>query len=220
MKEFGTIEDFELLLEEAHKRGFKLIMDLVVNHTSDEHEWFKKECEKKEEVSQDFYIWEKTPPNHWESYFGGPAWEYDSTRQMYYLHLFSKKQPDLNWENPYVRKKIYEMMNWWIDKGIDGFRMDVINLISKTPGFPEGRQIPDTPYTEKSPYVVCGPRMHEYLKEMNREVLCGHNLFTVGEGLGLTVEQAREITDEKAGELQMMFNFEHVTVEALSLIHI
>lgn len=213
MKDFGTMEDFERMLKEIHKRGMKLIMDLVVNHTSDEHEWFQR-SRRGEEPFRDFYIWEKEPPNHWESYFGGPAWEYDEKREMYYLHLFSKKQPDLNWQNPKVRETIYEMMDWWLQKGIDGFRMDVINLISKTEGYPEGIPIKGTPYTEKGPFVVCGPHMHQYLREMNERVLSKYDIMTVGEGLGLNVEQAREITDEKARELNMMFTFEHTTVEA------
>lgn len=213
LKAFGTMEDFDCMLEEIHKRGMKLIMDLVVNHTSDEHTWFQK-SRQGEKPYRDFYIWEKEIPNHWESYFGGPAWEYDECREMYYLHLFSKKQPDLNWENPKVREAVYEMMNWWLQKGIDGFRMDVINLISKEPEFPEGQPISGTPYTEKTPYVVCGPHMHQYLKEMNQRVLSKYDIMTVGEGLSLNVEQAREITDSQAQELNMMFTFEHTTVEA------
>lgn len=214
MESFGTMEDFDRMLAGIHSRGMKLIMDLVVNHTSDEHPWFRNSRLGDGNPYQDFYIWEKEPPNHWESYFGGPAWEYDESRRMYYLHLFSRKQPDLNWENPEVRDNIYEMMDWWLGKGIDGFRMDVINLISKAPGFPEGEAIPGTPFTEKNPYVVCGPRMHEFLREMNDRVLSKYDIMTVGEGLDLELEKAREITDVKAKELQMMFTFEHMNVES------
>lgn len=213
MSEFGTMEDFDALLEGAHQRGLKIMLDLVVNHSSDEHDWFQMSRKKEANPCQDFYIWEKEKPNNWESYFGGSAWEYDEEKEMYYLHLFSKKQPDFNWDNPKLRQKIYEMMTWWMEKGIDGFRMDVINLISKVPEFPEGEVIEGTPYTEKAPYVVCGPHMHDYLKEMNEQVLCRYDMMTVGEGLGLDVDQARKITDENENELNMMFTFEHVNVE-------
>lgn len=213
MSEFGTMEDFDALLEGAHQRGLKIMLDLVVNHSSDEHEWFQISRRKEANPCQDFYIWEKEKPNNWESYFGGSAWEYDEEKEMYYLHLFSKKQPDFNWDNPKLRQKIYEMMTWWMEKGIDGFRMDVINLISKVPEFPEGEVIEGTPYTEKAPYVVCGPHMHDYLKEMNEQVLSRYDMMTVGEGLGLDVDQARNITDENENELNMMFTFEHVNVE-------
>lgn len=213
MSEFGTMEDFDELLKGAHQRGMKIMLDLVVNHSSDEHEWFQMSRKKEENPYQDFYIWEKEKPNNWESYFGGSAWEYDTEKEMYYLHLFSKKQPDFNWDNPDLRQKIYGMMAWWMDKGIDGFRMDVINLISKVPGYPEGEIIEGTPYTEKNPYVVCGPYMHDYLKEMNEQVLSRYDMMTVGEGLGLDVDQARKITDENENELNMMFTFEHVNIE-------
>lgn len=213
MSEFGTMEDFDALLEGAHQRGLKIMLDLVVNHSSDEHDWFQMSRKKEANPCQDFYIWEKEKPNNWESYFGGSAWEYDEEKEMYYLHLFSKKQPDFNWDNHKLRQKIYEMMTWWMEKGIDGFRMDVINLISKVPEFPEGEVIEGTPYTEKAPYVVCGPHMHDYLKEMNEQVLCRYDMMTVGEGLGLDVDQARKITDENENELNMMFTFEHVNVE-------
>ena len=213
MSEFGTMEDFDELLKGAHQRGMKIMLDLVVNHSTDEHEWFQMSRKKEENPYQDFYIWEKEKPNNWESYFGGSAWEYDTEKEMYYLHLFSKKQPDFNWDNPDLRQKIYGMMAWWMDKGIDGFRMDVINLISKVPGYPEGEMIEGTPYTEKNPYVVCGPYMHDYLKEMNEQVLSRYDMMTVGEGLGLDVDQARKITDENENELNMMFTFEHVNIE-------
>lgn len=213
MKEFGTMKDFDTLLEEAHHRGLKILMDLVVNHTSDEHAWFIESRKGEDPFYRDFYIWSKEKPNNWESYFGGFAWEYDETRKEYYLHLFSKKQPDLNWKNPNVREKVYEMMTWWLEKGIDGFRMDVINLISKMDGFPEGEPIPHTPYTEKNPYVVCGPHLHEYLKEMNQKVLSKYDIMTVGEALNITLEEGKKITDEREHELQMIFHFEHMNVE-------
>ncbi|CUQ52302.1 glycosidase [Hungatella hathewayi] len=213
MPEFGTMKDFDELLKQAHKRNIKIIMDLVVNHTSDEHIWFQRSREKEKSKYQDYYIWAKEKPNNWESYFGGSAWEYDEVREMYYLHLFSRKQPDLNWRNPELREDIYKMMSWWLDKGIDGFRMDVINLISKADGFPEGEVIEGTPYTEKAPYVICGPQMHTYLKEMYKKVLSNYNIMTVGEGLGLGLDEARKITSENSKELNMMFTFEHMDVE-------
>jgi len=142
LKEFGTMDEFDRLLEEAHKKGMRLIMDLVVNHTSDEHEWFIQSKKDKTNPYRDYYIWKEgkgnQPPNNWGSWFGGSAWEYDENTDMYYLHIFSKKQPDLNWENKKVRQEVYEMMRWWLDKGIDGFRMDVISLISKNLAFPDG----------------------------------------------------------------------------------
>ncbi|MBF4692537.1 glycoside hydrolase family 13 protein [Fusibacter ferrireducens] len=217
MTEFGSMADFDCLLEEAHKRGLKIIMDLVVNHTSDEHQWFKESCKSKDNPYRDFYIWKEgngdMPPNSWASFFEGSAWAHHEETDMYYLHLFSKKQPDLNWDNRVVRQKIYEMMQWWLDKGIDGFRMDVINFISKTPGFPNGKKIEGTPYTEKEPFIVCGPHFHEYLKEMNREVLSKYDIMTVGETPSISVEEAQKTTDVNANELNMVFQFEHMDIE-------
>lgn len=214
MDEFGTMQDFDDLLKEAHKREIRIIMDLVVNHTSDEHAWFVESRKSRENPYRDYYIWREgkedgTCPNNWGAYFGGSAWEFDSNTGMYYLHLFSRKQPDLNWDNPKVRTKIYKMMDWWCQKGIDGFRMDVISMISKDQTFPEG-QVTAGGYGDSSPYAIHGPRVHEYLKEMNRKVLSRYDLMTVGETAGVTVEEAKRYAGEKEGELHMVFQFEHV----------
>ncbi len=213
MEEFGTMEDFDELLLEAHKRGLSVVMDLVVNHTSDEHKWFMESRRSKENAYRDYYIWregkdEKTPPNNWGSCFGGSAWQYDEETAMYYLHLFSKKQPDLNWDNPKVRDEVFNMMAWWCDKGIDGFRMDVISMISKTKEMPDG-QVTDF-YGDYGPYCIHGPNIHKYLKEMNKRVLSRYDIMTVGETPGVTTELAKQYAGEDAGELNMVFQFEHV----------
>lgn len=214
MDEFGTMEDFDELLKEAHKRGIKIVMDLVVNHTSDEHPWFIESRSSKDSPKRDFYIWREgkngEPPTKWESFFSGPAWEYDEKTGEYYLHLFSKKQPDLNWENPNLRQEVYKMMKWWLDKGIDGFRMDVINMISKVYPLQEGKPKENSPYTDGSPYYLNGPRVHEFLQEMNREVLSKYNIMTVGETPGVTPEIAQLYTGKDRNELNMVFQFEHV----------
>ncbi|MTK06146.1 MAG: alpha-glucosidase [Hungatella sp.] len=214
MDEFGTINDFDDLLKEAHENGIKIIMDLVVNHTSDEHPWFLESRSSRENPYRDYYIWregkgEKDPPNNWGSCFGGSAWEKDEKTGMYYLHLFSPKQPDLNWENEAVRNEVYEMMDWWCRKGIDGFRMDVISMISKTPSFPDG-EVKGGLYGDFSPYAVHGPKVHTYLKEMNEKVLSKYDLMTVGETAGVTVEEARKYAGSGEKELNMVFHFEHV----------
>lgn len=210
MDEFGTMEDFDELLCEAHKRGIRIIMDLVVNHTSDEHEWFKKSKESKDNSYRDFYIWKEgkggKEPNDWKSFFGGPAWELDKKTDEYYLHLFAVKQPDLNWENERVRKAVYDMMKFWLDKGIDGFRMDVINLISKDQNFPDDKM-------GGSVYYANGPRVHEFLKEMNREVLSKYDIMTVGETPSVTPEIARDYVDESQKELNMIFQFELMGID-------
>ncbi|HLS09292.1 alpha-glucosidase [Lentibacillus sp.] len=213
MPEFGDMNDWELLLEETHKRGMKLIMDLVVNHTSDEHPWFIKSRTSKNNHHRDFYIWRERP-NNWESAFSGPAWTYDKTTDEYYLHLFSEKQPDLNWENPSMRNDIYNMMKWWLDKGIDGFRMDVINFISKDQRFPDGKSEPGKLYTSGSDYYMNGPRIHDFLQEMNQEVLSHYNIMTVGEMPGVTPEEAKQYTADKRRELNMVFHFEHMDIDA------
>ena len=212
MKDFGTMEDFDRLLSEAHKHEIKIVMDLVVNHTSDEHAWFVESRKSKDNPYRDYYIW-KDPvdgrqPNNWESFFGGSAWEKDEVTGMYYLHCFSKKQPDLNWENPVVRDEVFDMMTWWCEKGIDGFRMDVISMISKDPDFPDGPVI-NGHYGDLMPYVCNGPRVHEYLQEMNRRVLRKYDLLTVGEAAGVTVEEAKKYANEDGTELNMVFHFEH-----------
>lgn len=213
MDEFGTMEDFDEMLSQAHKRGLRIIMDLVVNHTSDEHKWFMESRKSKDSVYRDYYIWregkdEKTPPNNWGSCFGGSAWQYDDAAGMYYLHLFSRKQPDLNWDNPNVRKDVFDMMTWWCDKGIDGFRMDVISLISKTKEMPDG-PVTDF-YGDYSPYCVHGPNIHKYLREMNEKVLSKYDIMTVGETPGVTSELAKQYAGEDTRELNMVFHFEHV----------
>lgn len=205
--DFGTMEDFELLLSEIHRRNMKLIMDLVVNHTSDEHIWFQESRKSRENPYRDYYIWKegknRNVPNNWTSWFGGSAWEWDPNTEMYYLHIFHKKQPDLNWNNPMVRKEIYHMMQWWLDKGIDGFRMDVISLISK----PE--KMPDAPDGNLSPYCINGPHVHEFLKEMYREVLSKYSIMTVGECPGITVDEAKKYAGNESNELNMVFYFDH-----------
>jgi oligo-1,6-glucosidase len=200
---FGTLADFDALLAGVHERGMKLVMDLVVNHTSDEHPWFTASRSSADDPKRDWYIWRAEPPNRWRSFFSGSAWELDEPTGEYYLHLFSRKQPDLNWENPEVRRAVHEMMRWWLDRGVDGFRMDVINMISKDlehPGI-EG--------------YIGGPRIHELLQEMHREVFADRpdRLLTVGEMPGVTVEEARLFTDPRRGELDMVFQFEHVQLD-------
>lgn len=216
MAEFGTMEDFDRLLFQIHKLGMRLVMDLVVNHTSDEHPWFTESRNSRDNPYRDYYIWREgngnCPPNNWGSVFGGSAWEFDEHTNMYYLHLFSKKQPDLNWENPTVREEVFQMMKWWLDKGIDGFRMDVISMISKTPGLPNG-PVQNGLYGDASPYTVNGPRVHEYLQQMNREVLSRYDVMTVGETPGVTVEEARKYAGEEGNELSMVFQFEHMGLD-------
>ena len=210
MQEFGTMEDFDRMLSEMHKRGIKLVMDLVVNHTSDEHKWFVESRKSKDNPYRDYYIWrdakEGKEPNNWGSCFSGSAWKYDPQTEMYYLHLFSTKQPDLNWENPTVRKEVFDMMNWWCEKGIDGFRMDVISMISKPEGLPDGKIPEGGLYGDSG--CVNGPHVHEYLQEMNREVLSRYDLMTVGETAGVTVEDAKKYAGFERGELNMVFQFE------------
>ena len=212
-KEYGNMEDYEELLSEAHKRDIRILMDLVVNHTSDEHNWFVESRKSKDNPYRDYYIW-KDPvngkePNNWGGAFGGSAWEYDPQTQMYYLHLFSKKQPDLNWENEKVRQEVYDMMTFWCEKGIDGFRMDVISMISKDQAFPDGK-MNNSLYGDFGPYCVHGPRIHEFLQEMNREVLSKYDIMTVGETSGVTIEEAQNYAGEARNELNMVFQFEHV----------
>lgn len=215
MAEFGTMEDFDEMLAAAHERGIKIVMDLVVNHTSDEHAWFAESRKSQDNPYRDYYFWREpkedgSAPNNWGSCFGGPAWELDKETGMYYLHLFSKKQPDLNWDNKEVRDAVFDMMTWWCDKGIDGFRMDVISMISKTKEMPDG-EVGDKLYGDYDPYCVNGPHVHEYLKEMNQKVLSKYDLMTVGETAGVTIEEAKKYAGEDADELNMVFQFEHVS---------
>lgn len=216
MKEFGTMEDFDRMIAGIHERGMRLVMDLVVNHTSDEHPWFLESRKSKANPYRDYYIWREgkdgKAPNNWGSYFSGSAWQHDDATDMYYLHLFSKKQPDLNWENPKVREEVFSMMNWWCgEKGIDGFRMDVISLISKRPGLPDGPKAPEALYG----YADCanGPRVHEFLKEMNEKVLSHYDLMTVGEAAGVTIDEAKKYAGFDEHELNMVFHFEHVGLD-------
>lgn len=211
MEEFGTMEDYDRMLARAHELGIKIMMDLVVNHTSDEHAWFVESRKSVDNPYRDFYIWRKgkdgKEPNNWGSCFSGSAWKYDPQTDMYFLHLFSKKQPDLNWDNPKVRDQVFDMMNWWCKKGIDGFRMDVISLISKPEGLPDG--IPgETGYADSG--CANGPHVHEYLKEMNRKVLSHYDLITVGEAAGVTLEEAKKYANADGSELNMVFQFEHI----------
>lgn len=218
MDEFGTMADWKELLAEVHKRGMKLIMDLVVNHTSDEHPWFIESRSSKDNKYRDYYIWRPgkngREPNNWESTFSGSAWEYDEKTGEYYLHLFSKKQPDLNWENPAVRNDIYQMMTWWLDQGIDGFRMDVINFISKDMRFPDAPNPEGKKYVPGGQFYVNGPRIHEFLQEMNRKVLSKYDCMTVGEMPGVTVDDAILYTAPERKELNMVFTFEHMDLDS------
>ncbi|NCU18826.1 glycoside hydrolase family 13 protein [Pallidibacillus pasinlerensis] len=218
MDEFGTMDDWEELLEEVHARGMKLIMDLVVNHTSDEHTWFIESRKSKDNPYRDYYIWrpgkDGKEPNNWRSIFSGSAWQYDETTGEYYLHLFSKKQPDLNWENEKVRKEVYNMMTWWLDKGIDGFRMDVINMISKVPGLPDAPNRAGERYVDGGQYYINGPRIHEFLQEMNEKVLSKYDIMTVGEMPGVSVEDGKLYTNPERKELHMIFNFDHMDVDS------
>lgn len=202
MDEFGTMEDMDNLLKEANERGIKILMDLVVNHTSDEHKWFIEAKKSKDNEYRDYYIWRDAvdghEPNDLGSTFSGSAWQYDETTNQYYLHLFSKKQPDLNWENEKVRNEVYKMMNFWVDKGIGGFRMDVIDLIGKVP------------YER---ITGNGPKLHEYLQEMNKAALEGKNLLTVGETWGATPEVAKLYSNPERNELSMVFQFEHIGLD-------
>lgn len=218
MAEFGTMADWEEMLEEMHIRGMKLVMDLVVNHSSDEHGWFVESRKSKDNPYRDYYIWREgkdgKEPNNWESVFSGSAWEYDETTKEYFLHLFSKKQPDLNWESPKLRQEIYDMMKFWLDKGIDGFRMDVINFISKVPTLPDAPNPEGKVYASGHEYFMNGPRIHEFLKEMNQEVLSHYDAMTVGEMPGVTPGEAVLYTGEDRNEVNMVFQFEHMDVDS------
>ncbi len=219
---FGTLDDIDMLIEGLHDRGIKLVMDLVVNHTSDEHPWFE-ESRDPASPKRDWYWWRParegfepgTPgaePTNGGSFFSGSAWQYDEKSGEYFLHLFSRKQPDLNWENPVVRRAVFDMMNWWLERGIDGFRMDVINMISK-PALADGPETPGTGLCYDPRFVADGPRMHDFLGEMYESVLKGKNLLSVGEMPSVTIEKAASYTDPEHGELNMVFQFEHVDLD-------
>jgi len=219
---FGELATFDELLAGAHRRGMKLIMDLVVNHSSDEHPWFVESRSSKDNPKRDWYWWRParegmepgTPgaePTNWGSVFGGPAWNYDKETGEYYLHLFSPKQPDLNWENPEVREAVYAMMRWWLDRGVDGFRMDVINMISKVLPLTDGRLTAGAAYGDGGPSYINGPRNHEFLREMHDQVFAGRpGMLTVGEMPGVTVDEAIKFTDQDRHEVDMVFQFDHV----------
>ncbi|HEU5212194.1 MAG TPA: alpha-glucosidase [Gaiellaceae bacterium] len=221
---FGTLADFDALLAEVHERHMRLIMDLVVNHTSDEHPWF---VESRDPASpkRDWYWWRPArpgmragepgaEPNNWGSWFGGSAWQLDPRSGEYYLHLFSRKQVDLNWENPEVREAVYDVMRWWLDRGVDGFRMDVINMIAKDPALPDGAVHPSNS-RDGMPHFADGERVHRYLQELHREVMAPRteHVMTVGETPGVNVEQARLFTDPARAEIDMVFQFEHMDVD-------
>ena len=217
MDEFGTMEDFDRMLATAHEKGIIIMMDLVVNHTSDEHKWFIESRKSTDNPYRDYYIWRPAKedgslPNNWGSCFSGPAWEYDKTTDMYFLHLFSKKQPDLNWDNPAVRQDVFDMMNWWLKKGVDGFRMDVISLISKEPGLPDK----ETGINGYATFNVSanGPHVHEYLQEMRQKALNNADTITVGECSGVTLEEAKKYARSDEKELNMVFQFEHMDVDS------
>ena len=217
MDEFGTMEDFDRMLATAHEKGIKIMMDLVVNHTSDEHKWFIESRKSTDNPYRDYYIWRPAKedgslPNNWGSCFSGPAWEYDKTTDMYFLHLFSKKQPDLNWDNPAVRQDVFDMMNWWLEKGVDGFRMDVISLISKEPGLPDKE--PGINGYATFNVSANGPHVHEYLQEMRQKALNNADTITVGECSGVTLEEAKKYARSDEKELNMVFQFEHMDVDS------
>lgn len=212
MDEFGTMADFDRLLSEVHRRGMRLILDLVINHTSDEHPWFIESRSGRNSPKRDYYIWSDPKngrePNNWESIFGGPAWEYDAGSGQYYMHLFSVRQPDLNWENPAVRRELYAMIRWWLDKGIDGFRVDAISHIKKVAGYP------DMPNPKKLPYVPSWKGhqnregIHEFLGELKREAFGAYDIMTVGEASGVSATQAEKWVGEENGAFHMIFQFE------------
>jgi oligo-1,6-glucosidase len=218
MPEFGTLADWEELLAGMHRRGINLVMDLVVNHTSDEHPWFIESRSSQDSPYRDYYVWrppkDGREPNNWVSHFSGSAWQYDEATGEYYLHLFSPKQPDLNWENAAVRREVYDLMCFWLDKGIDGFRMDVINMISKTPGLPDATPVTSDRYQYGGEHFLNGPRLLEFLAEMKAEILSKYDILTVGETPGVTTQHALGLTDEQDGALSMVFQFEHMHLDA------
>ncbi len=223
---FGTLEDLDELIAALHERGIRLLMDLVVNHTSDEHAWFADSRSSRDSDHADWYVWRDARPGHvggepgaepsnWASFFSGPTWTWVPEREQYYLHLFSRKQPDLNWEDPDVREAVFSMMRWWLDRGVDGFRMDVINLISKDQAFPDGEPGPGG-HADGSAWFAHGPRLREHLDQMRAEVFDARpgTFLTVGEMPMVTTEQALALTDRETGCLDMVFQFEHVEVDS------
>lgn len=217
LPEFGTMADFDELLDQMHRRGMRLVMDLVVNHTSDEHPWFVESRRSRDNPYRDFYLWRPGtgggPPNNWGSHFGGSAWKYDPGTDEYFLHLFSGRQPDLNWDNPRVREEVYGLMRFWLDKGVDGFRMDTVNMLSKPPEFPPGRPRRDEPHPLAEEHFLNGPRLFEYLREMRERVLSHYDVLTVGETPGVSPELGVAYTHERDGVLSMIFQFEHMGLD-------
>ncbi|WP_288846249.1 alpha-glucosidase [uncultured Fructobacillus sp.] len=215
--EFGTMQDFDDLLAAAHARDIKIVMDLVVNHSSDQHKWFIESRSNKDNDKRDFYIWRDPvdghEPNNWSSFFSGSAWKFDEKSGQYYLHLFAEGQPDLNWKNDELRDQVYQMMNWWIDKGIDGFRMDVISMISKPDGLPDAPLPAGNTYANPVSLTTNGPHVHEYLREMRQKVLNNADLMTVGETSGVDIEHAQKYAGIDGSELNMVFQFEHMGLD-------
>nr|WP_288564016.1 alpha-glucosidase [uncultured Romboutsia sp.] len=214
MSDFGTMEDFNELLSEIHKRNMKIIIDLVINHTSDEHPWFIESRSSKQNPKRDWYIWregkDNKEPNNWESIFKGSAWEYDENTKEYYLHLFSKKQPDLNWENEDMRNEIYKMINWWLDKGIDGFRVDAISHINKEEGLVDMDNPDNLKYVPSFDKHMNVEGIHDYLRELKENTFSKHDIMTVGEANGVKAEQATDWVGENDGKFNMLFQFEHI----------
>ena len=224
MSDFGTMEDFDEMLETAHKHGIKILMDLVANHTSDQHPWFKASRSSKDNPYRDYYIWKDPkgfdedgnpiPPNNWASEFGGPAWEWDEATGQFYLHIFFKEQPDLNWENEKVREDLYSMVRWWLDKGVDGFRLDAINIISKPEGFPDDPSTDFEKHTSSIPFVITnGTMVHPWMKELTRETFSRYDVMTVGETSATSPEDAKLWAGYHTGELNMIFHFDHMGVD-------
>ena len=224
MSDFGTMEDFDEMFETAHKHGIKILMDLVANHTSDEHPWFKESRSSKDNPYRDYYIWKDPkgfdedgnpiPPNNWASEFGGPAWEWDEATGQFYLHIFFKEQPDLNWENEKVREDLYSMVRWWLDKGVDGFRLDAINIISKPEGFPDDPSTDFEKHTSSIPFVISnGTMVHPWMKELTRETFSRYDVMTVGETSATSPEDAKLWAGYHTGELNMIFHFDHMGVD-------
>lgn len=215
--DFGTMADFDELITKAHALDLKIIMDLVVNHTSDQHQWFQEAKNNPNSKYRDYYIWRDgkngQEPTNWGGFFGGSAWTYDQKSQQYYLHLFAPEQPDLNWENSEVRESIYDMMNWWAAKGVDGFRMDVINYISKPEIFSDGKKLEHEWYANPEPIMANGHKIHQFLQEMNREVMSHYQMVTVGETPGVTPEEALKYSSLDNQELNMVFQFEHMGLD-------
>lgn len=225
MPEFGTMADFDTMLETAHSLGIKILMDLVVNHSSDEHVWFEASRASRDNDYRDYYIWRDSsghdeagnplPPNNWVSEFSGPAWAYDEHTDQWYLHMFSKKQPDLNWENPKVRQEIFDIVTFWLDKGVDGFRLDAINIISKPEGLPDDPAVVPGKQTSSIPFVIeNGTRVHEWMHELNAETFAKYDVMTVGEMSATPPEEAIQFSGFTSDELHMIFHFEHMTVDS------